>query len=286
MRMLLTGGSGLFGQTFIGLAGESHQLYVTYNQHPIDFKNAFRLDIRDTEKVKNLIEKLTPEIIIHSAAFTNVDKCESKKEEAYQINAKATENIAKAANKINAKLIYISTDYVFDGSKGLYKENDKTNPINYYGITKLEGEKAVREYCDDYIIARTAVIYGFHKKNFATWIINELKNKRKIKIITDQWVSPTLNIDLAEQVLALIEEDKEGIFHTAGRERISRYDFALKIAEKFNLDKDLIDPITSNKMNWIAKRPKDSSLDVSKISNIKKPYDVNEALEKLKEMIK
>lgn len=286
MKILLTGGSGLFGQAFIDLVKKTYELYATYNQNPLNFENALQLDITDVEQVKKVIEKIKPDVIVHSAAFTNVDKCEIEKEKACETNAKATENIAKIADKINAKLIYISTDYVFDGEKGLYKEEDKTNPINYYGLTKLEGEKAVIKHCNDYVIARTSVIYGMNKKNFATWVIDELKNGRQINIITDQWVSPTLNIDLAEQILALIEKDEKGIFHTAGGERISRYDFVMKLAEIFGFDKSLINPITSDKLNWIAKRPKDSSLDVSKISNIKKPYEVNEALKKLKEMIK
>ena len=117
-------------------------------------------------------------------------------------------------------------------------------------------------------------------------MINELKDGRKINIITDQWVSPTLNIDLAEQILALIEKDEYGIFHTAGGERISRYDFVIKLAEIFGFNKELVNPTTSDKMKWIARRPRDSSLNVSKISNIKKPYKVSYALEKLKEMIK
>ncbi|OYT61240.1 dTDP-4-dehydrorhamnose reductase [Thermoplasmatales archaeon ex4484_30] len=286
-RLLLTGGSGLFGQAFIDLVKKTpHEIYVTYNKHPLDFENAFQTDITDAIKVKQLIEKIKPDIVIHSAAFTNVDRCEIEKEKAYEINAKATENIAKVAKEIDAKLIYISTDYVFDGKKGLYKEGDKTNPINYYGLTKLEGEKAVIENCEDYVIARTSVIYGANKKNFATWVIEELKKGNQIKIITDQWVSPTLNIDLAEQILALIEKNEKGVFHTAGGERISRYDFVLKLAEFFNFDKKLVIPATSDMMNWIAKRPRDSSLNVSKISNIKRPYKVNEALNSLKEVIK
>lgn len=288
MKILLTGGSGLFGRAFIDLIkGTLHELYATYNQNPLNIENAISLDITDVKQVKKIIiEKIAPDIIVHAAAFTNVDKCEVEKNKAYEINAKATENIAKTANEIHAKMIYISTDYVFDGEKGMYSEEDETNPINYYGSTKLEGEKAVIENCNDYIIARTSVIYGANKKNFATWVINELKDGREINIITDQWVSPTLNMDLAEQILALIEKDEHGIFHTAGGERISRYDFVIKLAEIFGFNKELVNPATSDKMKWIARRPRDSSLNVSKISNIKKPYKVSYALEKLKEMIK
>jgi len=143
----------------------------------------------------------------------------------------------------------------------------------------------VQETCDDFAIARTSVIYGYNKKNFVTWIIGELEKKRQVKIVADQWVSPTLNIDLAKQVLALIEKDREGIFHTAGGERINRYDFSLKIAEVFDFDKNLITPTEMGKMKWIAKRPRDSSLNISKISEIKKPYKVEESLQLLKKEI-
>jgi len=287
MKILLIGGSGLFGQAFIDLVEKtSYEIYATYNRNPLDFENAFQIDITDAIKVKQFIEKIKPDVIIHAAAFTNVDRCEIEKEKAYEINAKATENIAKVAKEINAKLIYISTDYVFDGKKGMYKEEDETNPVNYYGVTKLEGEKAVIKNCSDFIIARTSVIYGANKKNFATWAIEELRKDNQIKIITDQWVSPTLNQDLAEQIYKLIEKNERGIFHAAGGERISRYDFVIKLAEVFGFDKKLVIPVISENMGWIAKRPRDSSLDVSKISNIKAPYKLREALYLLKKRIK
>jgi len=286
MKIFLIGGSGLFGQAFINLVKRtSHWLYATYNENSIDFERAIFLDITDKEKVKDVMEKIHPDVIVHAAAFTNVDKCEIEREKAYNVNVVGTKNVARTSKKIGTKLVYISTDYVFDGIKGLYNEEDKTNPINYYGLTKLEGEKVIEKNCDDFIIARTSVIYGANKKNFATWVINELKNGKQINIVTDQWVSPTLNVDLAEQILALIEKGESGIFHTAGRERISRHDFVLKLAKIFGFNEKLIIPTTSDKMNWVAKRPKDSSLGVSKISNIKKPYKVEEALRLLKEKI-
>ena len=284
MKILLTGGSGLFGRAFVELIKDrtSHDIYATYNENIVDSEEAVFLDITDKKRVEEVIKKLQPDVVVHAAAFTNVDKCEVEKEKAYDINAKGTKNVAMASNEIGAKMIYISTDYVFDGTKGFYEEKDKTNPISYYGLTKLEGEKAVQEICDDFIIARTSVIYGAHKKNFATWVIKELRKENQIKIITDQWVSPTLNVDLAEQILALIEKDEKGIFHTAGGERINRYDFVVEMARVFDFNEKLITPATSKEMNWIAKRPMDSSLNVSKISKIKKPYMVEESLRLLK----
>ena len=284
MKILLTGGSGLFGRAFVELVKDrtSHDIYATYNENIVDSEEAVFLDITDKKRVEEVIKKLQPDVMVHAAAFTNVDKCEVEKEKAYDINVEGTKNVAMASNEIGAKIIYISTDYVFDGTKGFYEEKDKTNPISYYGLTKLEGEKAVQEICDDFIIARTSVIYGAHKKNFATWVIKELREENQIKIITDQWVSPTLNVDLAEQILALIEKDEKGIFHTAGGERINRYDFVVEMARVFDFNEKLIIPATSKEMNWIAKRPMDSSLNVSKISKIKKPYMVEESLRLLK----
>jgi len=287
MRILVTGGSGLFGRAFAELIKERtlYDIYATYNENIVDSEEAVFLDITDKKRVEEVIKKLQPDVVVHAAAFTNVDKCEVEKEKAYDINVEGTKNVAMASNEIGAKIIYISTDYVFDGTKGLYEEKDKTNPISYYGLTKLEGEKAVQEICNDFIIARTSVIYGAHKKNFATWVIKELREENQIKIITDQWVSPTLNVDLAEQILALIEKDEKGIFHTAGGERINRYDFVVEMARIFDFNEKLIIPATSKEMNWIAKRPMDSSLNVSKISKIKKPYMVEESLRLLKKEV-
>jgi len=284
MKILLTGGSGLFGRAFVELIKDStsHDIYATYNKNIVDSEEAVILDITDKKRVEEVIKKLQPDVVVHAAALTNVDKCEVEKEKAYDVNAEGTRNVAIASNEISAKMIYISTDYVFDGTKGLYREEDKTNPISYYGLTKLEGEKAVQKICNDFVIARTSVIYGAHKKNFATWIIKELREENQIKIITDQWVSPTLNVDLAEQILALIEKDEKGIFHAAGGERINRYDFVVEMARIFDFNEKLIIPATSKEMNWIAKRPRDSSLNVSKISKIKKPYMVEKSLRLLK----
>lgn len=171
---------------------------------------------------------------------------------------------------------------MFDGQKGMYKESDVTNPINHYGLTKLQGEQAVMGLCDNFIVARTSVLYGRGRKNFTTWIIDELKNRKELTIVTDQFVSPTLNTDLSHQILALIEADATGIYHTAGAERISRFDFAQKVAEEFDLDSGLIVPYASECMNWVAKRPMDSSLDISKVSRVRKPLKVHEAIKTLR----
>jgi dTDP-4-dehydrorhamnose reductase len=183
----------------------------------------------------------------------------------------------------NGKILYVSTDYVFDGNKGNYKENDMTNPINYYGYTKLKGEEEVKNFCSDYVIARTSVIYGAHKPNFVTWVISQLSQNKQVSIVTDQIISPTHTLDLSEQINSLIKHDVKGIYHTAGGEQLSRFDFTKEIAKVFNLDEELIAPVSMNNINWVAKRPKNSSLDISKITKFKKPYTVKHSLQVLKD---
>jgi len=149
-------------------------------------------------------------------------------------------------------------------------------------MTKLRGENIVKKICSNYIIARTSVIYGANKNNFVTWIISNLKNNKKISIVNDQFNSPTYNINISEQLITLIENDLKGVFHTASSERINRYDFALKIADIFDYNTNLIKPTKMDNMSWIAKRPKDTSLCTSKIANFIKTYKVTEALELLR----
>ena len=280
-------GSGLLGNNLAKIAINEFTTSITYNEHPLDIEGckSYYLNIANRMDVATLIQKLNPSYIIHTAALTNVDHCERDKRLAWNINVEGTKHIAETARKINAKLIYISTDYVFDGNKGMYKEDEPTNPIDYYGETKLEGEKLVKNL-RDCIIVRPSVLYGENpvKLNFVSWVINELKKGNGINIVKDQFNTPTLADNLAELILELIEKEENGIFHASGSERINRYDFALRIAEIFDWDKGLIKPITSDQLNWIAKRPMDSSLDTSKISRIKKPLNIEEGLIRMRDL--
>jgi dTDP-4-dehydrorhamnose reductase len=253
MKKILMIGSGLLGSKLAGIVVNEFTMLTTYKEHPPTTENykSYYLDIINERDVTVLIKKLNPNYIIHTAALTDVDHCERDKRLAWNINVEGTKHIAEASKETGAKLIYISTDYVFDGEKGMYKENDPTNPIDYYGKTKLQGEKVVNGL-RDYIIVRPSVLYGAD--------------------------------NLAELILTLIEKEECGIFHLSGSERISRFDFALKIAKIFDLNTDLIKPIASDQLNWIAKRPMDSSLDVTKISKIRKPLNIEEALTRMRHM--
>lgn len=288
LRIFITGGSGLLGSKIAEIALEKgYNVYSGFNSHKPEFGKAVKFDLTDANSIIRAINDVKPDVIIHTAALTDVDRCEVDKDLAYKINVEGTKIIAEMARKLNSFLIYISSDYVFNGSKGLYKEDDETNPVNYYGYTKLLGEK----YCQDFCIARTCVIYGAKpasgKVNFALWLINKLEKGESVRIITDQYITPTLNTNLAKMLLEIAERRLKGVFHLAGATRVSRFEFAKEIARVFGLDENLITPSKMNEINWIAKRPRDSSLDTSKATKYlnEKPYTLNRALRILKEEV-
>jgi len=292
MKIFVIGGSGLLGSEVSRLAVEiGYDVYSSYNKNIPKYGKPVRLNLIETTLIPKVIERIAPDVIIHTAALTNVDKCETEKREAYKINYIATEVISKAYKPLGGKLIYISTDYVFDGERGLYSEGDTPNPINYYGYTKYKGEQSVSTILDDYLIVRTSVLYGptppYGKKSFVQWIIENLSLKRKIKVVKDQWNSPTLTTNLGQMILECIEKDLKGVIHLAGRERISRYTFALKVADIFGFESDLIEAVSMDDLNWIARRPRDSSLNVKKaMETLKnKPLSIDESLYMLKETI-
>ncbi|WP_455277839.1 dTDP-4-dehydrorhamnose reductase [[Eubacterium] cellulosolvens] len=290
MKIFISGASGLLGTKIAELAEkEDHQVFSGYSNQKSMFGQPVRLDVRNKGLVSETISKIKPDIIIHSAALTNVDECEINNKLAEEINVLGTKSIAEVAKENDTYFSYISTDYVFDGLKGMYKEEDKTNPVNFYGHSKLNGERAVKKVDEGYLIARTSVIYGARpasgKINFALWLVESLKKNQKVGILTDQFISPTLNTNLAKMVLEATERELNGIYHMAGSTRASRFEFAVELAEIFDLDKSLIKKSCISDMDWIAKRPKDSSLDVSKTYNVlkTKPMNLSEALNLMKE---
>jgi len=285
MKLLVTGASGLLGNKIVKTANGNYDVTPLHSAHPLH-SGSLKLDVTDRKQVLNLFSTLEPDVIIHTASETNVDKCEIQKENAWKINVEGTRNIAEAC-KAGAKLIYISTDYVFDGRKGDYKEDDTPNPINYYAVTKLEGEKQVIQNCENFAILRTSVLYGWHpfKRNFATWVTNELKQNKEITVVEDHYNTPTLADNLAEMAIEAIPKDLEGVYHACGSERIGRYEFARQIARAFDLNQNLIRPIKMEQLTaWIAKRPRDSSLNTDKIrSQLEaKPLNITEGLDRMK----
>ncbi len=286
-RLIITGASGLLGNKIAEVTKHKYLVTPTHNTKPLD-SNSLKLDITDASDVLSLFSKLKPTMVIHTASETSVDKCETEKAHAWKTNVEGARNVSKACQAVNAKLVLVSTDYVFDGEKGLYREEDKPNPVNYYGLTKFEGEKQVAGNCENYAILRTSVLYGSHpwKQNFATWVISKLKQQQEIAVVEDHYNTPTLVDNLAEMTLEIAERNLRGIYHASGCQRISRYDFAKQIAEIFGLNSKLIKPVKMSQLTtWIAKRPRDSSLDTSKIQKqLKaKPLNITEGLNKMKE---
>jgi dTDP-4-dehydrorhamnose reductase len=289
MKLLVTGASGLLGSKLCNLAvRKKHQVYSVYDQHRPLLGTPIRVNISDKTAVEETFKHIKPVAAVHAAALTDVDKCELEKDLAWKINVEGTRNIAESCKKHHVFLIYVSTDYVFNGEKGMYREDDKPAPINYYGLTKLEGEESVKDLANEYCIARTSATYGSipatGKVNFALWLLDKLRRKEEVKIVTDQWNSPTLNTNLAAMLLEVLERKLTGTLHVAGATRLNRYEFAELLAQGFSLDTSLITPVSSSEISWIAHRPRDSSISVEKASQTLKnrPLEIEEALEKMK----
>lgn len=288
MRLLITGGGGLMGSKVAEVAAsQEHEVFFGchreyHEHHEISHGKGIKLDLMDHASIVEAVRLSRPEVVIHTAALTDVDRCETDRDAAYKINVLGTKVLYESARDMGAFTIYTSTDYVFDGARGMYSEEDKANPISYYGYSKFLGEA----YCD--AVARTCVIYGARpasgKINFALWIIDRLKKGESAKIVTDQYITPTLNTNLAGMALELAERRLTGVFHLSGATRISRYDFARELASVFDLDDELIIPSRIAEMKWTARRPADSSLDTSKAAKClsEKPMALREALRTLK----
>jgi len=244
-------------------------------------------DISNREQVKKIVYDFCPDFIINAAAYTNVDKSEIERELAWKINVKAVEYIAEAARVIDAHLVHISSDYIFNGKNGPYSENAVPNPIGYYGRTKLASENALKISGAIYTILRTNVLYGTapdSRPDFVKWVVVSLRKKENIRIVTDQINNPTFIDDLVQAINKIIEFGRTGIFHIGGREFLSRLEFTNMIADHFQLDKSLIKPITTAELNQRARRPLKSGLITLKAETELgyKPHLIPEALEEMR----
>jgi len=216
-----------------------------------------------------------PRVIVNTAALTNVDYCETHKEQAESVNFRGVRNLAEATRKNECRLIQVSTDSVFDGTYGHYSESDTPHPLNYYSMTKLEAEKVVSSL-SNYAIARPSVIHGWHSQvigapsgstkpmNFAMFVLDKLRNNETVRAIRDQYSSPTFADNLAEALLRLAKSTENGLFHTAGRSCLSRYEFAIKLTQIFGYSTKLVQPIFTSEFEQQAERPKNCCLRVEK----------------------
>ena len=280
-RVLIIGGSGLLGSALVNLFPNA---YFTFNKNEINVPNSFRLDISDQDALMLILEKVRPETVIVTAAMTDVDKCELNPEMAYRINALPFFTITKYLSRVGGRIIQVSTDYVFSGEVGGYREYDKREPINVYGKSKMEAEDIITNSGIRYAIIRTSGIFGVRessgKINFFLWVWRNLLEGKEIPVVKDQYYSPTLNTSLANAIVEIYNKSIDGILHFSSINRVSRYDFALLIADAFTLKSDLIGPVSMNEMRWTAKRPRDSSLSAEKSATIleKKPLKVEEEI--------
>ncbi len=258
-RLLVIGCSGLLGSRLTELGKNDYEMWGTYNTHePRGGSNILKLDATDRKAVFKLMEKVKPDCVIDTHSLTNLDYCETHTDEAWQVNVEGTRHVAEACKQLGSKLIFISTDHVFDGAKLKYTEKDKPHPLNYYAKTKLVVEYMLSALDMNYIVARTSVLYGVGgsgKVSFALWLIAKLQNNETVRIVTDQKSNPTFTDNLSEFLFRLYGKDETGIFHITGKDCVSRYDFAKEIAKHFDLDPSLITPVTSPELNQIAPRP-------------------------------
>lgn len=273
MRVLVTGGTGLLGWWLVKvLAGKGFDVFATYHdKEPVGLEEVvwLPLDLEKPDTIARIFDKSRPDVVIHSAAYTDVDDCEVYRNRAYLTNYIGTLHIAQLSKKHNSYLVYISTDYVFDGSKGLYKEENVPYPINYYGLSKLLGEVAVLSLLNkSSLIVRVSGLYGYSptgKRNFGITVLDRLLRGEIVHAFIDQFLSPTYVPFLAERIVKITERQDEftGTIHLAG-DRLSRYEFAMLVAGEISANPDLVVPTSISSVQFKAKRPKDSSLDTSK----------------------
>jgi dTDP-4-dehydrorhamnose reductase len=264
-KIFITGGTGLVGRDISFVLSKKYDVYIGTTHEGRKIKNCKIVlqDITNREDLIESLEKINPNYIIHLAALTDVNLCEEKKDLATKVNIEGTKNVVLAAKKIGAKIIYASTNYVFDGEKGMYTEEDIPNPTNFYAWTKLEGEKEVLKYPNS-VVTRICPFGIGRESSFTSMIIEKLSKGERMNVFSDQFFSPLSTYDYANAIMQILDIDFTGIINIAGAERVSRYEFAKKVSEIFGLDSNLLNQIKIKDLKESAKRPRDTSLDISK----------------------
>ena len=282
MKILVTGSAGLVGHQLVKDLSSLHKVFSCYNKSKPEFGIPTKMDLLNHEIISNVLLETEPDVVIHLGAMTGVDSCEKEESMAFDINTKSTQIIAEQCSILDKFLIYVSTDYVFDGNSSMYYEDASTNPLSIYGKSKFDGEKMVQNFSSDWCIARTSTPFGLHptKKSFPIWIIENMQKQKQIDVLSDQFTSPTYVPNLSKMLIEISERHLNGIFHVAGATKISRYDVARMISNKLNFDEKLLRDVSINELKWEAQRPKDSSLNISKADSVlnEKPQEINESL--------
>jgi dTDP-4-dehydrorhamnose reductase len=297
-KIVITGSNGLLGQKLVKLLLTKNEVEVyAMSRGPNRLFNKkgytyYSIDLTDAEALHALLRKIQPDVIIHTAAMTNVDACELDKESCDRINIGLVSGIVDYCKKNDTYLIHLSTDFIFDGNKGtIYKEEDKANPVNHYGLSKLRSEEVVLESNIRSAILRTILVYGLvdanDRNNIVLWVKKSLEQKQDINVVTDQLRMPTLADDLAEACWLAVEKEAEGVFNVSSSVLMSIYDIALTVADVFDLDKKYIHPIDSKGLILPAKRPFSTGFDLNKsVSQLNLPsYSFLERVQVFKDQL-
>ena len=263
--ILTTGSNGLLGQKLTEkiLTEGRVKLVATskgINRYPVKAGYEYaEMDILNPQQVSEVIDKYQPDAIIHTAAMTNVDTAEADKELCYQLNVVAVQNLLSLCEEKNIQLIHLSTDFVFDGEEGPYKEDDPVNPVSYYGESKVLAEEIIKKSTANWVVIRTILVYGItsdmSRSNIVLWAKGALEKGLPINVVNDQWRMPTLAEDLAEACLLAVEKKAKGIYHVSGKDYMSIVDLVRKVADYWVLDQSIISEISSESLNQTAKRP-------------------------------
>jgi len=295
-RILVIGSNGLLGQKVAEqLVRGSAARIILASVEDVPVRDLLsteyiRLDITVRKDVREVVGTVNPDVIINCAAMTNVDACETERDMAWKINVSGVEHLVEAARGKGATIVHVSSDYVFDGKSGPYTEDDRPEPLSYYGKSKLASENALRTSGLPHFIARTMVLYGIApgvKANFALWLIKSLNAGQTVRIVDDQIGNPTLVDDLAFGLLRAVELGKSGVYNIAGRDIVTRFEFAVRLAKFFGLDPKLIHPIKTAQLRQPAARPLRSGLITLKaeVDLGLKPSTIEEGLAILKSQL-
>lgn len=264
-KILITGSNGLLGQKLVEKLKNNPDFEViatARGENRLPAEDGYRfisLDISDKEQVNSVFENEKPEVVIHTAAMTNVDQCETEKDACWTLNVTAVEYLVDACRDNEAFFVHLSTDFIFDGKAGPYDETAEANPVSFYGWSKYAAEKIVINSGIKWAIARTILVYGIahdmSRSNIILWVKNSLESGKSINVVNDQWRTPTLAEDLAYGCILIAQKQAEGIFNISGKDLLNPYQMAIMTAEYFGLDKSLINEVDGSKFTQPAKRP-------------------------------
>ncbi|WP_053405996.1 SDR family oxidoreductase [Persicobacter sp. CCB-QB2] len=296
MKILITGANGLLGQKLVGLLAEKEVEIIATGKGNSRLPNSdtftyVTMDICNAKEVMETIKTHQPDVIVNTAAMTQVDQCETEKEACWDLNVNAVEHLIKASEANNAFLLHLSTDFIFDGADGPYDEEASANPLSYYGESKLAAEELLQKSNIRWAIARTVLVYGIahdmSRSNIILWVKNSIEQGKDLKIVDDQWRTPTLAEDLAMGCWLIAEKQAEGIFNISGKDLLTPYDMAMMTCDYFQLDKSYIEKVDGSIFQQTAKRPAKTGFNINKAREILgyEPHSFEEGIKILHEQI-